>query len=110
MEADFTRYYHTDLRAACWGPEPWSVRRLIVHVKALPMESALVRAIRGEAGLWSPEAEVMASVFDAVQVLSHYTLLANGAKPDKPVQYPRPGSTTKQEVVDNAGLANFLKG
>lgn len=112
MEADFTRYYHTDLRLAVWGPEPWSVRRLLSHIKNLPPEAALVRRLRGEQAFWTWDTELAAATFDALQQLTFYTLSIAGAKGVKePKPFPRPGTAKPEAKPVSLGAFNrFLEG
>ncbi|WP_037576811.1 hypothetical protein [Phaeacidiphilus oryzae] len=84
-----------------------SLRRLSVLLEFLPPESATLTAIRRalpagerekratadpEAGRWSQQEMLLASVIDALRRIEYYTLRINGAKRlEKPTPLPRPG-------------------
>jgi hypothetical protein len=85
-----------------------SLRRLAVLLAHLPPESATLTAFRTslpepdrnhrareadpEAGRWSQQEMLLASVVDALRRLEFYFLGANGVKRlDKPLPLPRPG-------------------
>src|SRR5882672_12917137 len=67
LEADFTRYYQTDLPAAIWGPNPISARRLGVLVRALPPDSALGRELTPHSG-WGAVEELLATAIELVDL------------------------------------------
>lgn len=55
LEADFTRYYQTDLRAAVYAADPgrrWTFRRLRTHIEHLPPDSAYRRRLAGDTADW----------------------------------------------------------
>lgn len=110
MEADFTRFYNTDLREACWGEKWWGVRRLMAHISHLPRESAYVRHLSGDYAYWDEQVEMTAKVLDAVQHLTYYTLRVNGSEPEWPGHLPRPGQSFEPETVSLAQLGDYLKG
>lgn len=92
-----------------WGVRPWGARRLLAHVKGLPRDSATIRAIRGEQADWSWDTELLAAVFDGINVLCYYTLRAAGvddAKPPKP--FPRPGRDKREEEKKLSDFQAFL--
>jgi hypothetical protein len=85
-----------------------SLRRLAVLLEHLPPESATVTALRGElpaaererrarqadpeAGRWSQQELLLASIGDSLRRLEYYFLRVNGAtRLDKPQPMPRPG-------------------
>ncbi len=110
LEADFTRYYGADLRMACWGPTPWSARRLLNHIRQLPPDSAYQRSVRGERADWDQQAELLATVVDRLGALSYYLLRVNGNDPREPDPFPRPGHVTPEiPTVSLKALASFLK-
>lgn len=109
MEADFTRYYQTDLRAACWGLQPWGVRRLLSHVKNLPRDSAYVRSLQGVAAYWDETAEMLAQLYDAIERQTFYLLKVNGVDPPEFKRFPRPGVTAAEpQTVSLAQWATTL--
>lgn len=110
MEADFTRYYHADLRELCWGESRWGVRRLLIHVGNLPRDSAYIRHLSGEHAYWDQQVELTANVLDAIERLTYYTLRINGTELDQPKPFPRPGVSTEPETVSLAQLGDYLKG
>ena len=67
LEADFARYYQTDLPAALWGPAPISARRAAVLVHALPDDSATARAAT-EHPHWRQIDELLATIAELVDV------------------------------------------
>lgn len=66
LEADFARYYHTDLPTALWGPAPMSLRRFDVLVRGLPDDSALTRAASGHH--WRQLDELLATIAELVDI------------------------------------------
>lgn len=87
------------------------MRRLLAHVRNLPMDSALVKRLRGEQAHWTWETELAAANFDALQRLTYYTLLLGGQKDAKePKPYPRPGAYAPPppKPVTLSGFASFI--
>lgn len=109
MEADFTRFYHADLRALCWGENRWGVRRLLTHIKNLPRDSAYVRHLSGEAAYWDEHVEMTAKVLDAISWTNYYLLRVNGNELDPPTPTARPGESREPETVSLTEFANLLK-
>ena len=110
MEADFTRFYQTDLRHACWGAEPWGVRRLLAHVGHLPRDSAYVRSLSGEAAYWDERVELQAQTVDALERVAYYLLKVNGNDAAEPATVPRPGVSTGPRTISLSEFNSFLKG
>jgi len=114
LEADFTRYYNEDLRALCWGDNPWGVRRLLAHIRGLPPDSAWVRHRAGEFAGWSNDTEMLAASVDLLQSLVRVTIAAHGGDaPDfKPM--PRPYKLDfepePEQTISASELSSFLKG
>lgn len=90
LEADFTRYYQTDLPAAIWGPDPMSARRLGVLVRALPPESAVGRELTPHSE-WGNVEELLATTIELVDLNNRilHTAHCEAPHPD-PVKVPRP--------------------
>jgi hypothetical protein len=69
----------------------------------LPPDSSFVTALRGgiEWTGWNRNSELLASVIDAIQILSWYFVTVNSKKaPKKPDPYPRPGEEKRKEAED----------
>lgn len=116
IEADFTRFYQTDLRHACWGPGGWGCRRLLTHIEGLPFESAFARKRRGSRAGWSQESEILAAAVDELSAIRYYTGASVGAKGDPPEAFPRPETPDTYEVepvapqtVSMAEFFNMMK-
>lgn len=69
------------------GAMTW--RQFRVLVEELPQQSRLVRAVHGELAGWTPEAAVLADVFDVLAAANWQRAGKAGAPRPKP--YPRPG-------------------
>lgn len=112
MEADFTRFYATDLRAAAWGAEPWGVRRLWAHIRGLPPDSALSRKLTP----WRQDHELLATAVDALHRIEADYVIAHGGSVDAPVPFPRPdadGATaaaSEPTTVSTLDFAALLMG
>lgn len=92
LEADFARYYQTELPVALWGREPLSVRRFGVLVGQLPADSATVRTIAPEAR-WGDLEELMATtveVIDAGNRLFYSAHTERATAPLEPIVIRRP--------------------
>lgn len=87
------------------------MRRLLTHIVGLPTESAYHRTLRGERADWSQEAEIQASIVDALQVLTYYYLSAHSeSSPEQPARFPRPGEDALEpETVSLAGLTRLFE-
>ncbi|WP_309235824.1 hypothetical protein [Amycolatopsis sp. SID8362] len=70
-------------------------RRLRVLIRHLPRESALVRALHGEAAEWGLTEHLLAGAVDELAVGNWLFVAANSAEgadqPDRPRPVPRPG-------------------
>ena len=110
MEADFTRYYQSDLRALCWGKNPWGVRRLLTHIAHLPRDSAFVRSLSGASAYWDEQVELQAQTVDAIDRLAYYLLKVNGNDPPEPSIMQRPGVSSEPQAVSLSEFNDFLKG
>lgn len=114
LEADFKRYYGEDLRAVCWGENPWGARRIHSHVRGLPPDSALVRKRSREFAGWSNDTEMLATAVDLLQQLVRITVAANGGDAPDFVQMPRPYKTVSEpqpeRVINASQLTSFLEG
>ena len=92
MEADFTRYYQTDLRAATRGGQAWGVRRLLNHIEWLPPDSALQRSRMKAPMGWDNAIEMAASQVDLLQVIARILYNSNAKDPETSplIQVQRP--------------------
>ena len=93
MEADLLRYYRVDLLDYYRGK--LSPRRLRVLVQHLPRESALVRALHGDAAEWGLAEHLLAGAVDEIAVGNWLFVSANSDEhadpPERPRPVPRPG-------------------
>ena len=122
LEADLARYYPQpadQLGGLFTGALSW--RRLDVLVQHLPPESALKTALRDamdEAdfdrvvaeprkghGPWSNSDMLLASVYDAVQRLTHVQLMRAQVKASAPEPLPRPGVRSNVRAINPAAAA-----
>ena len=103
MEADLQRYYRLDLRDLWRGG--LTLRRVGVMVAGLPPESLTMSRVLpdlpdrdgGPERLWSVEAQLLATVVDAVQSATHAIVQSNAkhrVRPPRPL--PRPGGREKR--------------
>lgn len=78
---------------------PWQDLRAIV-AGSRP-ESALYRDVHGvEAAEWAPIVpQLLAAIFDAIQLNTYYLQRLGGATPDPPAQLPRPGVTPPERTA-----------
>jgi hypothetical protein len=90
LEADFARVYGLDLGAAVWGPHRIGPRRLLVLIRHLPMDAALLQTT---SGTWGWLEEGMASL---LEMTAHtHRILVQGfshgrSKGGKRLRIPRP--------------------
>lgn len=114
LEADFKRYYGEDLRMLCWGVNPWGVRRLLAHIKGLPIDSAWARTRQGEFAGWSNDTEMLATTVDMLQQLLRVTVAANGGDAPDFSPVPRPYKLDREpepeHTISASELSSFLKG
>lgn len=122
IEADFVRYYRTDLRDALWGPEPIGVRRLRALVMNLPLESAFGRGVYGAPGpgSWGNAEELLAANVETTHsvvrsIIAGFAMFAKAPKPKppRPLSIPRPGKKSRETegAVDRLrGLVGRVKG
>lgn len=95
LDADFRRFYQTDLEAA-W--ETMSPRRLANWAANLPMEGAVHRTLNPD-WQWSLNEQLLAGVYDQLSYLRWEGVKIAGGKPGKaPDQMERPGVTPKKDV------------
>ena len=112
LEADFKRFYGEDLRMVCWGENPWTVRRVLTHVKHLPPDSALVRKRDGDFAGWSNDTEMLAAVVDLLQSLISVTVKVGGGEAPEPTPVPRPYAVeprkSAEKVISASELTSFF--
>lgn len=111
LEADFTRYYNADLRALCWGPHGtrWSARRILVHIFALPRDSALIRAHMTPEASWETTHELLAAVIEAIRAQKVSLVRVWGGEIPDPEPVLRPGQEPPQpKTVSLAEWASTL--
>jgi hypothetical protein len=133
IEADLAYHYHQDLRDL-WRPNGGATRltwrRVGVLIERLPPESALKTAIRDAQGAvtlarqaasedgdsdtgFGPYSNTdmhIAALIDEIRWLRHAIYHAQGAKPKKPHQYPRPGvMPVKTRKISTAGRTHLAE-
>lgn len=93
VEADLVRYYGVDLLDYYRGR--LSARRLRVLLQHLPRDSALVRALHGEAAEWGLSEHLLAAAVDELAVANWLFASAHTPEhadpPERPRPLPRPG-------------------
>lgn len=90
LEADFARYYDTDLPAAVWGSQPVTVRRLAVLVNGLPRESTTARALHPHPN-WEQTEELLATIAELVDATNRLIMKAWFKGGDaRPIEIRRP--------------------
>lgn len=92
VEADFRSYYGLDLRAVCWGPDRFGVRRIRSLVRGLPVGGATSR-IQTNGQAWTTTDELLASVVELIDHSNRMFFSANakkGAQVWKPIHIARP--------------------
>lgn len=111
LEADFTRYYQTDLPAAIWGPNPISARRLGVLLRGLPPDSALGRELTPHSG-WGNVEELLAATIERID---YGNRILHGAyceqpHPD-PVKVPRPWDSepARPKMATSEEMVSFFR-
>lgn len=94
IEADFRRFYQLDLPAAIFGANPVSARQFGSLVQALPVDSALARALDPDHQEWRNTEELLA-ILAEVSHATYRLLWAVNTKPNtprpEPLEIPRPG-------------------
>jgi len=110
LEADFTRFYSTDLRAACFGSDSWGARRVLVHIEGLPADSVYARSFT-DGRPWSQDMELAARVGDEVALFRYVVSAYLGLKPPALELFPRPDGDPVEEpkYATPQQLAEFLK-
>lgn len=103
------------LRLAWLGTQALTWRDLLVITKQCPRGSALHRALAGEESAWGLQEQLLASVFDAAQMLV-WMQSEDGAKGrNRPKPFPRPGVAADEDEthtgsggVDLVDMAEWL--
>ena len=81
-----------------------------MHITNLPRESAFVRTLLGASANWDQNAELQAALIDSLRLHTFYYLSANGAKPDQPQRFPRPGEVVPEpETISLAEFNDLLR-
>lgn len=101
LEADFQRDYGLNLRECVWE---FNVPRMMSLVKGLDPSGALARE-ENEIWWWNNEVELLASIFDKLNVMDYNFIRANTSEKDqgkvkKPERIPRPGEQRTSTTMD----------
>ncbi len=87
-----------------------SVRKCIVLIRNLPIDSATVAHLRGgqEFQGWDHQLYMLANLYDAVRENTYVTVLAHSKrKPPHPDPFPRPQETKKIAKKQTPGDSQF---
>ncbi|WP_328940100.1 hypothetical protein OG288_23025 [Streptomyces tauricus] len=99
------RHYGVDLLD--WHRGQLSSRRLSVLVRHLPRDSALIRALHGEAADWSVTDYLLASVVDQLAEANWMFATVNRDEDSEPLEFPealpRPGDQPEAGPTHRAG-------
>lgn len=92
IEADFQRFYGTDIRDVFRPGSGLTWRRVRAFIWALPADSALVREMSGEDAGWTLETQLLAAMHDRLAEANWQRGNAGVKTPSRrPVPIPRPG-------------------
>jgi hypothetical protein len=110
VEADLLRYYRVDLTDLYRGR--LSPRRVAVLVAALPADASTVEAVHGDQARWTLTDHLLASVFDALAVISWQLGGDKRAARPKPMARPGVADTTRRygkTVRSRAEVVAYLR-
>jgi hypothetical protein len=115
LVADLKRYYQIDLRDIMKDGSGLSPRLVLCYVRALPLESATVAAMRGGDQFrgWNQELYMLANLLDAVRENTYAFVAANSKKKPKapePVQRPEKQQKKKTSLFAAMARAEWRKG
>lgn len=88
LEADLLRHYGVDLLD--WHRGRLSSRRLAVLVRHMPRDSALARAVHGEAAEWAVTDHLLAAAVDHLAEANWMFATVNQDEDAEPLEYPTP--------------------
>lgn len=88
LEADLLRHYGVDLLD--WHRGRLSSRRLAVLVRHMPRDSALARAVHGEAAEWAVSDYLLATAVDHLAEANWLFATVNQDEDAEPLEYPTP--------------------
>ncbi|GHA49911.1 hypothetical protein GCM10010329_85110 [Streptomyces spiroverticillatus] len=92
IEADFQRYYQTDIRDAFTPGTGLTWRRVRALLVSLPADSALARSMGGEDAIWTLETQLLAGIHDRLAEGNWQRGNAGAKSPSRrPSPIPRPG-------------------